>query len=373
MVGRRETRMVDGGRCILEFEGFCRECRDSVEEEELSLLYEYANSVLCPVLLEAREAKGGMDVGPGGMRDLEEGSIDVVLLNGETFKIRFRNDKKIKDVKEEIRRKSQIPVHRQRLVFSGQAISPPEGSSEETTEWRNAEPHVPFGSTLQLVILLYTEEQDRGFGGPLGALTGGAAAGGGVGETVEEINFVMTWTHGEKRDYGDGRMKLRYLNGTCIVYDSHVNQMGICDFQNVRGLSGIVHSGPANEWNASQVMTVRLRQVSRDARFLFFSLSDSRSFRRGDLSYFRDPAVQLTDARTGRDLSGRESVRRGGTMGCVLICVAWRRDRVAPWRVEVIDSPCRANFGVYDQLEQLCESMCDRIKAREVEGRDVNF
>lgn len=253
----------------------------------------------------------------------EEGTIEVAVLDGRRQRLQVSRSMALGQVLASIQQKMEVPVSKQRLMYNGRSLT---GGSSEAHRVTWGQLNVPFGSVIQLVVVMHQTNM------------------GGQG-CCESLIFDLEWDP-VVVCHASGRDSTHFLNGSCLVLDRFGQPVTAVDFMN-RSFESIHHEGPASKGNATQRITVDLSQLSPRCKYLFFVLSVFASYKRSsDLSMFRNPSVRLMDTSSGQVLH-HYTARNAQRGKAVLLCCAKYDATGASWSVLEAGAPSHGNYKNY--------------------------
>jgi len=272
--------------------------------------------------LKAQEQEALADKLQRGIED-KHGQVDVALLDGRRCSIDLSTATPLSEVKTEIKRRLGVPTAKQRLLYRGRDLNCSDNIAQgDQQKWGDLD--VPFGSVLQLVVIMY----QTGSSAHAGA---GQSAGG-----VSRMHFNLSWRAGFER---------KHLNGTCIALDESGGLLGLADFRHTR-FQSVHHGGPSTSSSSRQQLTVNVTGLSQDCEYLFFALS---AFAPAGLFLrsFADLKVELTDASSMKSLASY-TAGQATSSEAIILCMA-SRDEVG-WLVEEVGRQSSGNHRDYGPL-----------------------
>jgi len=208
----------------------------------------------------------------------------VSMMGGESVSLVVETGLSVHTFKQQLEARFRVPIGFQRLMCAGQEIKP--YLRERQASLRDY--GVTEGSTLQLMRLLLSVTHETPY---------------------NNINFVLHW----QRSYG----RRVFLDASCFVFRGNANY-NIVDFKNTYAVTGVTHSGPANN-RTSHVITVSLNNLHHSVTHLFFVMSACHV---ATLAEFAAPTVSLYDtARRDEQISNYSIAARGDSQAVIMCCM----------------------------------------------------
>jgi len=272
--------------------------------------------------LKTREQVALADKRQRGIED-EYGQVDVALLDGRRCSFDLSTATPLSEVKMRIKSHLGVPTTKQRLLYRGRDLSASDNDAQgDQKKWGDLD--VPFGSVVQLVVIMYQTGRSAHFGR-------GQSAGG-----VSRMHFNLSWGAGHER---------KHLNGTCIALDKYGTLLGFADFRHTR-FQSVIHGGPSTRYSTRQQLTVDVTHLDPECECLFFTLS---AFAPAGLTLmsFQDLKVELMDASSMNTLASY-TAGQATSSEAVILCKASRE--MHGWLVEEVGRESSGNHRDYDPL-----------------------